>query len=165
MDTVSVLITDNVLGKNESCRCAVRCRPSDPNQPSATLALVERQGDFALFLFSNLRQFVVESSDLKLDNILPVASDFACEEAGIRHDSLGRNTWPTDVLLKLGTGYGSVCSMFFFFLFEPQFFFLMPIFKTFLCKKYKNISNRTERPVETTQTEVAKRSKVSIVTA
>ena len=90
MDTVSVLITDNVLGKNECCRCAVRCRPMDPNLPSATLALVERQGDFALFLFSNLRQFVVEAADLKLDNILPVASDFACEEAGLHHDSLGK---------------------------------------------------------------------------
>ena len=89
MDTVSVLITDSVLGKNESCRCAVRCRPADPNLPSATLALVERQGDFALFFFSNLRQFVVESADLKLDNILPIASDFACEETEINSDSIG----------------------------------------------------------------------------
>ena len=89
MDTVSVLITDSVLGKNECCRCAVRCRPADPNLPSATLALVERQGDFALFFFSNLRQFVVESADLKLDNILPIASDFACEESEINSDSIG----------------------------------------------------------------------------
>ena len=93
MDTVSVLITDKVLGKNECCRCAVRCRPVDPNLPSVTLALIERQGDFALFLFSNLRQFVVEAADLKLDNILPVASGFVCSEsADIHHESLGEGS-------------------------------------------------------------------------
>ena len=92
MDTVSVLITDAILGKNERCRCAVRGRPADPHQPSATLALVERGGDWALFLFSNLRQFVVEAQDLKLDNILPLASDFACEETGLVHDSLGTSS-------------------------------------------------------------------------
>ena len=91
MDTVSVLITDSVLGKNECCRCAVKCRPAVPNLPSATLALVERQGDFALFYFSNLREYVVESADLKLANILPVASDFTCEETEIDNESLGKD--------------------------------------------------------------------------
>ena len=58
-----------------------------------TLALIERQGDFALFLFSNLRQFVVEAADLKLDNILPVASGFVCSEsADIHLESLGEGS-------------------------------------------------------------------------
>jgi len=80
MDTVAVLINDSYLGKSEQCRCAVRGRPTDPNQPECTLALIERQGAFAVFLFSNIRHCVVEATDLKLDNVVPVAEDFLVEE-------------------------------------------------------------------------------------
>ena len=113
MDTVSVLITDSVLGKNECCRCVVKCRPADPNLPSsATLALVERQGDFALFFFSNLREYVVESADLKLDNILPVASDFACEETELDNESLGEIylLWRKNIMLT-ATSVFVICSL------------------------------------------------------
>lgn len=130
----NIAIVQSGLAAGEKCNIALEAGlVHDWVKTTRLLALVERQGEHGLFIYSSSCSPITCSADLQLEKVLPINTDFRCEI-----DSAVSNVNATDVYVKLSSQKLK-------FLFEMPFGPKTNHFTTEISKATEVFSRRTGR--------------------